>query len=623
MLKIFRHRKSGFFVWAILILLMVGLAGFGVSTAGNGSGQVVLTVGDTEVQAADYSRALKQEVDAISNQIGRQVPMSEARQYGIDRMVLSRLASDAALDDEASRLGLSVGDTAVHALLVATPAFRGPDGKFDTLTYDAALQRVGLARGTYEDMLRAEATRDMLAGAIQAPVAMPAVAADTLLAYAGERRRFDWIALDAALLPEPVPAPTEEQLAAFHDANTARYTRPETRRITYALLEPATLAATIQIPEDELRQAYDAAGTRFATPERRAIDRIGFGTQAEAQAAMDRIAAGTATFDAIAAERGLTAAETDQGDVAASALSPEAAKAVFGATEPGVVGPVPTPLGPSIYRINAILAATSTPFDQAKAELAQERALAQAKREILDEAKGVDDMLAGGARLEEIVKDSHFTLGKIALDAQTTGPLADDPAFRKAAMEADRDVETDLIELGDGGLVALRVDAVEGPAVIPLAEIRDRVAQDWTAQETTRRLGEFGDSLKTEAAGGLSMADLAARLGRPLEAGGPIARNDLQPELPQGAVAALFAAEPQGVVVARGETGGVALIQVTEVIPLDLKSAQAASVLQNATQQMRQGAAEDVLALTVQAVQAQRGVQVDQALMERILAQFP
>lgn len=193
MLKIFRHRKSGFFVWAILILLMVGLAGFGVSTAGNGSGQVVLTVGDTEVPATDYSRALKQEVDAISNQLGRQLPMSEARQYGIDRMVLSRLASDAALDDEASRLGLSVGDPAVHALLVATPAFRGPDGKFDTLTYDAALQRAGLARGTYEDMLRAEATRDMLAGAIQAPVAMPAVAADTLLAYAGERRRFDWI----------------------------------------------------------------------------------------------------------------------------------------------------------------------------------------------------------------------------------------------------------------------------------------------------------------------------------------------------------------------------------------------------------------------------------------------
>ena len=85
-------------------------------------------------------------------------------------------------------------------------------------------------------------------------------------------------------------------------------------------------------------------------------------------------------------------------------------------------------------------------------------------------------LLAGGARLEEIVQDSDFQLGALDLDAATTGPLADDPAFRKAAMEADRDVETDLIELGDGGLVALRVDAVEPAAVIPLAEIRDRLS---------------------------------------------------------------------------------------------------------------------------------------------------
>ncbi|PJN92637.1 hypothetical protein CNY89_27965, partial [Amaricoccus sp. HAR-UPW-R2A-40] len=58
----------------------------------------------------------------------------------------------------------------------------------------------------------------------------------------------------AGLLPEPVPAPTEDQLVAFHKANEALYTRPETRRITYALLEPETLAATIEIPEDELRR---------------------------------------------------------------------------------------------------------------------------------------------------------------------------------------------------------------------------------------------------------------------------------------------------------------------------------------------------------------------------------
>ena len=620
MLNFFRNRKSGFFVWVILILLMVGLTGLGVSTVGGGSGEGVITVGDTAVDSDRVARALKQELDAISNQIGRQLPMTEARQYGIDRMVLSRLASDAALDDEAARRGLSVGDTAVHAMVVATPAFHGPDGDFDRDAYSFALQRVGLAPGQFESLLRAEATREMLAAAAQAPVAMPPVAARTLLGHMGERRRFDWIALDAGLLPEPVPAPTEEQLAAFHKAGEALYTRPETRRITYALLEPETLAATIEIPEAELRRAYDEAGARFATPERRALDRIGFGTEADAQAAIERIASGQASFDEIAAERGLSDAEIDQGEVARTELTPQAAEVVFAATEPGVLGPVPTALGPSIYRLNAILAATATPFEAARAELARERALAQARNRVLDEARGVDDMLAGGARIEEIVQAADFELGTIALDARTTGGLADDPAFREAALEAERDVETDLIELDSGGLAALRVDAIEAPAVIPLAGIRDRVAADWTAEETGRRLGALADRLRDELDGGLGLADLAARLDRPVQSAGPVARGETAPDLPAGLIPAVFVPEATGAAVA---VGGVALASVTGILPFDAAAPDAAPVVQSVTDQMRAQAAEDVLALMVQAVQAREGLQVNQGLLERVLAQFP
>lgn len=620
MLNFFRNRKSGFFVWAILILLMVGLTGLGVSTAGNGSGEEVITVGDTAVESDQVARAMKQELDAISNQIGRQLPMTEARQYGIDRMVLTRLASDAALDDEATRRGLSVGDTAVHAMVVATPAFRGPNGDFDRNTYSFALQRVGLAPGTFESLLRTEATRDMLAAAAQGPVAMPQVAAQTLLAHMGERRRFDWIALDAGLLPEPVPVPTEDELVAFHKANEALYTRPETRRITYALLEPETLAATIQIPEEELRRAYDEAGARFVTPERRALDRIGFGTEADAQTAIDRIASGQASFDDIAAERGLTDAEIDQGEVTAADLTKEAAAVVFAATEPGVLGPVPTALGPSIYRLNAILSASTTPFEAARAELAQERALAQARTRILDEAQGVNDMLAGGARVEEIVQGTDFKLGTIALDAQTTGGLADDPAFRQAAMEAERDVDTDLVELGSKGLVALRVDAIDAPAVIPLAEIRDRVAADWTAEETGRRLATLAGQLKGELEGGLTLADLATRLNRPVQSAGPVARSETAPDLPAGLIAAVFVPEAAGAAVT---LGGVAVASVTEILPFDAATPDAAAMVQNVTDQMRAQAAEDVLAMMVQAVQASEGLQVNQDLMERVLAQFP
>lgn len=621
MLKTFRASKSNFIVWAILIIVVIGFGGFGISATGQG-GIDLAEVGDESVDAQAYGRTLGQELDALSRQLGRQLPMAEARQYGVDRAVLARMIGDAALDGEAARRGISTGDDTVQEMVVATSAFRGADGKFDREAYTFALQRTGLTPSEFEAMLRKEATREMISNAVQGATTMPATAADALLAYAAEQRRFDWIDLDPTMLAVPTPAPTDAELTAYHDANVARYTRPETRRITYALLDPATLAATIETPEADLRAAYDAAGARFSTPERRMVDRIGFRTAEDAAAAKRRIDAGEITFDALAAERGLTAAEIDQGEVRRADLSPEAAAAVFDAADLGVVGPAPTPLGPSIYRVNAILAPVVTSFDDARPELAREKAMIAARAAIADAGRQVEDMIAGGARIEEIASGTEFEMGQIALDATTTGGLADDPAFRAAAEAAPVDEETDLIELASGGLATLRVDAIEPPAPIPLAEIRDRVAADWTADENAARLEDMARGLAAEVDGGLAMADLAARLGRPLQSEGPVTRGATSQGGPAGLVEAVFAAAPGKATVVAAE-GRVAIAETVEALPFDKASPEGSKLVADVTGQLAEQASQDALSLFVQALQGQAGVRVDQEQLERVLAQFP
>jgi len=621
MLKTFRASRSNVVVWIILVLLMIGLAGFGISTGASG-GRAVASVGDTRVEADAYARALDQELRALTQQVGRPLPMSEARQYGVDRMVLARLLGDAALDEEARRLGVSAGDEAVHALVLATPAFRGADGRFDRQAYDFALERAGLTPAAFEDLLRAETARETIAASLQSAARMPPAAARILLDYAGETRRVAWLPLDASLLPEPTAAPDEAALEAFHTENADRYTRPETLRITYALLEPETLAATIEPTEDELRAAYAAASARYDMPERRILDRIGFGTEEEAAAARARIDAGETDFDALAAERGLTEATMDQGAVRRETLAPEAAEAVFGAAGPGVVGPVPSALGPSLYRINAILAANHTPFEAAREELRRERALALARDQVHEEARAIDDLLAGGATLEEVAAETPFELGEIGLDATTAGGLADDPAFRELAETADEGVETDLTELASGGLVALRVDAVEPPALIPLAEIRDRVAADWTAAQDADRLAGIARGWAAEIDGGLPIADLAARLGRTVVEAGPIARGDAMPDAPAGMAEAIFAAPAGGAVVLADETGA-ALAQVTGIIPFDREDPASAELADQVAGQLDVQVADDLLALAVQALQAEAGIEVNQTLVDQVVARFP
>ncbi len=621
MISFFRASRSNVVVWVILGLLVVGLAGFGISTGGGG-GRTVAAVGDSTIEVDDLSRTLDQELRTISQQIGRALPMSEARQFGVDRMVLARMINDATLDEEARRLGLSTGDETVQRLVLATPGFRGPTGEFDRQAYAFALERTGLTPVQFERVLRAEATREMIAGSVQSAVAMPEAAARTLLDFAAEQRRFEWIALDDALLEDPAPEPTEAELAAFHAANPVRYTRPETRRLTYVALEPETLAATLDVPEADLRSAYDAAGDRFAEPERRIVDRIGFATSDEAAAARASIEAGETDFDALAADRGLDATEIDQGEVTRTGLAAPTAEAVFGSEGPGLVGPVDTPLGPSLFRINAILPAKTTPFETARETLRTERALSLAADRIAAEAAPLQDLLVGGARLEEIAAETDFVLGTLALDAATTGGLADDPVFRTLAGEAEPGIETDLVSLTSGGLAAVRLEAIDPPALIPLVEIRDTVAADWRAAENALRVADLAGSLKAELDGGLSMTDLAARLDRPLIPAGALVRTDLLPEAPSGLVPAIFTAGPDGVVIAT-DGGAVALARLTEITPFDPDAPEAAGLPDQITGQLRAEAADDALALLLQALQAEAGVSVNQNLLDQVLARFP
>jgi peptidyl-prolyl cis-trans isomerase D len=444
-----------------------------------------------------------------------------------------------------------------------------------------------------------------------------------VLGYLGERRSFDWIRLDAGLLPEPVPAPTEAELAAYHQANAAeRYTRPETRQVAYASITPEALAEGIEIPDDELRAAYEAEVARFETPERRHLDRIGFGSAEEARAAKARLDAGETDFDALAAERGLKPEDIDQGLVAADALSPEAREAVFAAEGPGILGPVETPLGPSLYRINAILAGKTTPFEAAKDELARERALEEAGRQIHDDTAHIEDLIAGGATLEEIASETVMQLGEIALNAETSGGIADDPAFRAAATEAEVGVETDIVELAGGGLATLRVERVDPPAVIPLAEIRDRVAADWRAERTAEALEKLAVGYIAELNGGLAFEALAERLGRTPQPAGPMTRSEAAEGAPPGLVADVFAAA-EGAAVTHRDGEAVILAKLTAVEPFDPATEENAAIVEGLRAQQSQQVQGDILALYTAALRDRAGVSVNQTLLDSTLARFP
>ncbi len=141
------------FVWILMGLLMLGLAGFGAVNL-SGTARTVAIVGDQTVSVDAYARELQREIRAVEAQTGQTLPMQQVRALGIDQLALSRLISLASIDNEVASLGVSIGDENLQKEIITIPAFQGVDGSFDREGYRFALEQAGLSEPQFEDDLR-------------------------------------------------------------------------------------------------------------------------------------------------------------------------------------------------------------------------------------------------------------------------------------------------------------------------------------------------------------------------------------------------------------------------------------------------------------------------------------
>jgi peptidyl-prolyl cis-trans isomerase D len=277
-----------------------------------------------------------------------------------------------------------VGDAEVARQIREIEGFQGVDGSFDREAYEFVLGKQGLGPREFEEDVREDTSRALLQAAVVGAIRAPEIYAESIAAFQGETRDLSILTLTEDDLADPLPAPTAEELQAYYDDNSDRFERPEARRITYAWLVPAQIMDTVEVDEDALRQLYDARIDIYRQPERRLLERLVFGSEEEAQAAFDAIEAGETDFDTLVEERDLTLDDIDLGEVAFEDLPAAAAEVIFADTESEIIGPLTSRLGPALYRVNAVLEATETSFEDARGDLREELADEAARRQIAD-----------------------------------------------------------------------------------------------------------------------------------------------------------------------------------------------------------------------------------------------
>ena len=533
--------------------------------------------------------------------------------------MLQSLVARAALAHEAATMGLSVGDAEVARQITEIQSFQGVDGRFDREAYEFTLRQNGLNPSEFEEDVREDTARSLLQLAVIGGVQPDATIADTLAAFQGETRDFSLLTLTEADLPAGLPAATPDDLQAYYDENPQQFTRPEARAITYVWVTPAILMDDVAIDEDALRALYDEHSARYRQPERRLLEQLTFLEEADAQAAYDAILAGDTSFDALVEERGLTLEDIDLGEVSRGDLPAATAEAIFSDTESEILGPLESTFGgAALFRVNAVLDATEVSFEEAQEELRAELAAEAARRTIDDLRDPVDDLLAGGATLEELAADTEMVLGRIDYTSTSEEGIAGYDAFREAALAVEEGDFPELLELSDGGLFALRLDETVPPALPPLAEIEDEVAQAWRASVLRSQLAARGEALVGRLASGATLEDMG-RVDRETQ----VRRQDFIPDAPPTLVAQVFQLDRPGDTVLVPAAGQAFIARLDAINPAARDDPGTGVLTQIMTQAVTQSMAQDIFEAYGQAVQAEAGISLNQSMIDAVHAQFP
>jgi peptidyl-prolyl cis-trans isomerase D len=571
----------------VMGVLIVSFGIWGIADIFRGFGLSKLaTVGHTEISVEQFRQLYTDRLQQIGRQFGRPLTPDQARAFGLDRQVLQQMIAEAALDEDARRLGLGQSDDEVKRMIFSDPNFKGPNGAFDPARFTQTLREFGYSEQRYMAEQRKVSLRRQIANTITAGLEPPKTMIEAANRFQNETRTIEYAKLDAAVAGTIDP-PSPEALASYFDDHKALFRAPEYRKISFVVVTPEEIAKWSTVSDEDARKVFEERRNKLGTPERRQVWQIVFPNGEEAQAARTRIAAGT-SFDDIAKERGLKPADIDLGMVAKSdIIDPKVAEAAFSLAPDEVSQPAEGRFGVALVKVGKIEPGVQPSYESVAPAIKHDLAVERARASVSDLHDKMEDERGGGAS----VIDSAKKLGLVpvtidAIDrsgrAPDGKPVAGIPPgldIVSQAFASDVGVDNDPLQFA-GGYVWFDVLGITPSRERNMDEVKDQVETRWRDDEIANRLRTKATEMVAKLDQGGKLADEATAIGLKVETSTAFKRDGKVPGLPDTAVEAAFRTPKDAAGRAQAQGAGAAewiVFRVTDVTEpaLDLASEDA------------------------------------------------
>lgn len=625
MLRSLRKAAGGWTAKILLFFLVISFAVWGINDIFTGyHGDAVVRVGESEVSGEELRIAIQQEMQRVSQQIGRPLTVQEAQAFGIHGQVVGHMVTELLLDEKARLAGITVSDEAVRQSIIEDPNFQSAGGRFDRGMFEQYLRFSGLTEPLFVERQRQFLARQIVGESVGGGGRVPETLRDALAQHQTDVRLARYFRIKPEALP-PLALPSEEDLRTYFEANTSRFDAPEYRRVGVIALTPETVASTIEITSDDARAYYDSRINRYTVAEKRRIRQIIFSDPESAAAARAKITAG-AKFEDIMTAQGITTEEASLGLVTKGQLvDPAVADAAFALEQGSVSAPVDGQFGTALLIVDEIIPATVTSFEAAEPGIRRELAEARAKEAILDLHDEIEDSRASGATLEEIAAKKH--LNYVVMDAvDRTGQSRDgDLGVDKVIVDqivgdifkSDIGLENDPVQIRGGDFVWYEVLDIIPTRTRTFDEAREAVAKAWTSAQETDRLDHVAKEAVDAISGGSDISEVAKPYGAPVIDTEPLRRSESATGFGAAAVRTLFGGPVDTVAWSVGDGDDERIIMVRR--SAEANASQIEQARESVEARLQGGLANDLLVTYVSGLESEFDVVVNSELLSQSL----
>ncbi len=549
MLQAIHDRVTGWIAWLIVGLIIVVFGLWGIDSYLQRDAKIFAAmVNGVEISVPEYRFTKQQQVNRMRSMLGDQYDATLSGTTEFKSAVLKRMVEEELVVQAATAQGLTVSDSLLAARIHSIPDFQ-QDGEFSQDRYKQLLIQQGMSPQRFEDQLRRSLLINQLIASISGSAAVAPQEVDQGLRLQGQERKLRYLRIPISHYLATAEVKPEE-VAAFYEANKARFVEPEQVRLQYLELSLDVIAADLKATDDEIAQLYATDKGRLGIEEQRqarhilikvdegAADGIVDAAKTKADDLVKRLRAGE-DFATLAKQNsedpGSAAEGGDLGLFGKGMMVPEFETATFALEKNAISDPVRSPFGFHIIQVTDIQPAKVPSLDEVRAQLAEEIVRRQAEQLFFERSE-----LLGNLTFEH-PDTLSFAAENLGLKVQESGwlpaaggegvgafPKVMEAAFAEDVLNGGNN--SGVIEVEPNHVFVVRNLEHKAATQLPLETVRPALETNLKQQAARKAAMDAGIEWIEKLNAGSTLEDAAPALKSEVQDAGFISRGDSKHE---------------------------------------------------------------------------------------------